>query len=414
MNFKDVQLGLVRYRMDRLLITCNGVKEYLVQESNISNLIIQKDYDNAFFPLFTMSVAVPGWVARAMRKSSGEIKVYVDLKAGRYKNSALELSEKPIFTSYINGSFYGIIDDATPDSTEDIQNLVESQSKNKGEDYGDLQAVKILLYNETYLNGTRVINNAVLSGCTLLDAAVFVLNKSGIGNVLVDPPSNNSRYSQFFITPISTDEQLDRICNDYAMHSGGTVVFFDLDKVYLLNKVPGCYAYTPNEYKTVYLASFMKSGVDTTAASGCYTNSKEKYHLINISTAGMSSKSNTDLNDKLFGNNFKIIDSKTGNVTSASGGASKISGTTQYLISNGGGDTTNAVKQMLKESNKMVNIPFSYVDLSMLTPNKEFIISLDSATFSKYNGKVRLSGFTCIFEKEGSLYNPNVIATFKG
>jgi hypothetical protein len=211
LNFKDVQLGLVRYRMDRLLITCNGVKEYLVQESNISNLIIQKDYDNAFFPLFTMSVAVPGWVARAMRKSSGEIKVYVDLKAGRYKNSALELSEKPIFTSYINGSFYGIIDDATPDSTEDIQNLVESQSKNKGEDYGDLQAIKILLYNETYLNGTRVINNAVLSGCTLLDAAVFVLNKSGIGNVLVDPPSNNSRYSQFFITPISTDEQLDRI-----------------------------------------------------------------------------------------------------------------------------------------------------------------------------------------------------------
>ena len=416
MKIDDIQLSLVRYKLDKLLISCTGIKDYIVQESNIGNIVLEKDFDNSYFPLFTLSLGVPGWVARAMRKSTGNIKIYVNMTYGFFRNSAIEISEKPAFNKFIAGTFYGIIDDTSATVTEDIQTTVEkdNESFNKGDAYSDLEFIRILLYNETYLNGSRIITNAILSSANLLNALTFVMNKAGLSNVLMSPPSNNRQLSPFCITPISAVDQIDRICNEYGMHSTGTVIFFDLDKIYIVDKQTACTAYVPNEYKIVYLASLLKSGTDTSAASGCYTNSKEKYHFININSRNISSVSNTDLNDKIFGNNFSIVDTKTGAITSASAGSSKIRGTTQILVSNTGGDTTSAIKQSLAEDRKIINIPCKYINLDMLTPNKEFMISLDGATFAKYNGKVRLCGYRCIFSNEGGYFCPNVVATFKG
>lgn len=417
MNTADVQLSLIRYKIDRLLVSCTGVSNYIIQNTYISDIIIQKEFDERYFPLFTITIGVPNWLATAMKKSTGNIKLYVDMKYGRFKNSSVSLDENVSFTSFINDTFYGIIDDSSPDLTEDTQKKIatEDGSYNKGQSFGDLVKIKVLLYKESYLNGSRVVSNAVLSGCTLIDAAIYTLNKSGLSKVLISPPNNNKAYSQFFITPISAVDQLERICNSYAMHKTGTTIFFDLDRIYMIDKQGICNAYVANEYKAVYLASLMQTNSSAAqTGKGCYTNTVDKYHLINIDTNTLSSVSNIDLNDKIFGNNFSIIDTKTATVTTASGGTSKISGTSQFLISNNGGDTTQAIKTSLSEENKVFTMGFSYIDLNMLTPNKQFIVTLDSATFAKYNGKVRLSSYTVIFDKEGEYFVANTTAKFKG
>lgn len=417
MNINDVVISMTRYKIERLLLSCTGTTNFQIQTTNISNIILQKEYNDKYFPLFTITLKVPNWLAINMRKSTGNIKVYMEMKAGKFKNSALDIEETPSFTNFINDTFYGIIDDATPDLTEETQISIakENESYNQGQAFGDMVELKMLLYKESYLNGSRVISNAILSNCTLLDAAVFVLNKASLSKVLVSPPTNNKRYSQFCITPISAVDQLDRICNQYTMHKSGTVIFFDLDKIYLIDKQPICNAYVPNEYKLVYLSSLNKAtGNSSQNYRGCYSNSKEKYHLLAVDTDSIQSVSNTDLNDKIFGNNFKIIDTKSGSITSGNGGSSKISGTSQYLISNTGGDTTSIISSALTEEKKVFTIAMSYVNLSMLTPNKQFIVSFDSAALAKYNGKVRITSYTCSFESEGEYFVPNVVAEFKG
>jgi len=417
LNINDVTISMARYKIERLLITCTGTSNYQIQTMYISDVIIQKEFDDRYFPLFTITINVPNWLATAMRKSTGNIKVFIDMKVGKFKNAALDIEEKASFTTFINDTYYGIIDDASPDLTEDTQIAVakENESYKKGQAFGDAVKIKMLLYKESYLNGSRVISNAILSGCTLLDAAVYTLNKAGLNKVLVSPPNNNSSLSQFCITPFSAVDQLERICNEYAMHTKGTMIFFDLDRIYMIDKQPACNAYVANEYKLTYLASLNKSsGNSAQNYRGCYTNSKEKYHLIAVDTNTIQSVSNTDLNDKIFGNNFKIIDTKSGNITSGKGGSSKISGTSQYLISNTGGDTTSAISSSLSEETKVFTIGMSYVDLEMLTPNKQFMVTLDSATLQKYNGKVRLTKYICSFSQEGEYFVPNIVAEFKG
>ncbi len=394
-----------------------GFDPFDVDEQYVSSMIIEKDYDNYYFPFFQMEVGVPNYLYRAMKKNNFDIKAFVELQHAKFYD--IEPSMDASFSTYISSNFYVFLEEMSPEPLETELEKLEKEdgNYNKGYTYGELTVIKLLLYREDYLFNSKKVLNAVLTSPTLPDALTYVLNKAGIGSVMISPPNNYKTYREFIVTPITAMEQIERVCNEYAIHANGTTIFFDFKYLYLLNKLPRSNAYLPQEITVTYLASLMQSGPESVQGKGCYTKSNE-YYFANVDPDSISINAESGLNEQTFGNDFMVIDTSTGSVQNINSGAtdskSKPSGATRTLITNRGGASSGSIKQSLLEASKVVTLGFSYIDLDMFAANKEFVLTLEDIKLKKFNGKYRISRMVSVFENEGVYWIPHVTAEFRG
>jgi len=404
--------------MKSFKIIVPNMDPFELDEQYIMSITMEKDYDNYYFPFFQVEVGLPNYLFRAMKKDNLNIKAHVQFQGGKF--SEIIPDETGVnFNDYINGSFLVFLEDMSP---EPLESTIEKHEKDsgtfkKGYGYGEMTVVKLLLYREDYLFKSKKVLNAVLSSPTLPDALTYVLNQAGLSNVLVSPPDSYKVYREFVITPISAMEQLERICNEYGLHANGTTIFFDFVYMYLLNRTSHSNAYMPNEISTIYLGSLMRSGPESIMGKGCFKKAGE-YCFLNIDPDSIEIKEKSALNEQVFGNDFISIDTASGTVKTVNSGAansaSRPSMISRTVISNKGAETSGAIKKSLQEASKIAILGFSFIDLWMLAPNKEFILSLEDVKFAKYNGKFRLSKMVAIFENEGIYWVPHVTAEFKG
>jgi len=419
-NLTDVKLSLVKYKIATLRLTIPKIKEpFIVETIFINNFSIEKDYDNYYFPYFQLSVNVPAYIYRAMKKNNLNIYAYMDLQSGYFKDVNVS-NEKPAFKSYTKGNFYVFMEDMSPDVTENEQIAIEKDAGTykKGSSLSDTVKINLLLYHDSTLFNSKTIVNNVLTSATLVDALAYVLNKAKITKVLLSPPNNYHKYSEFILTPVTALEQLERICNEYGIHKKGTLIFFDLTYTYIIDRSPKCSAYQKNEYKTTHLMSSTNKSLSSGQKKGCYKNAKEKYYMINLNSDNISFKSLGELNNQQYGNTFTTVDSSTGKVSTTDSKAvsakKSLSKTSRVIVQDSGDSTSKALANSLKEDSKIAVLGFSYVDLDMLAPNKQFIITIDDSKLKKYNGKYRITKLIAAFEKEGNFFIPSVTAEFKG
>ena len=421
MNLSDVKLSYVKYKMNRMSLSVPSLGQpYEINRNHISTIVIDKDYDNFMFPFFEIDVVVPNYVYRAMKKKNQELKAFIDLQYGQFSEISYTDNDIPAFSSYVTDNFYIFMEEMTPEVSENIieEKEKEDETFGKGMNLGDATMVKLLLYREDYLFKSKTLVNAILTSATLIDSLTFVLNKAGLNNVLVTPPNNYKTYQEFVITPVSAMEQIDRICNEFGMHTNGTLIFFDFKALYIIDKNPKCTAFVQNEAKTTYLMSCPSKSQGSTMAKGWYYNPIEKYSLLNLDPSTLQIKDFSGVNDQIYGNDFINIDINTGDVKSVESGATKssasLSGPTRVVVTTKGSDTSGSIKRQMSESSKILSMGFSYINLNALNPNKEFVFSIDDTRFSKYAGKYRITKKTVVMQKEGEYFAPHVIAEFRG
>jgi hypothetical protein len=421
MNISDVKISYIKYKMSRMSINIPSISTaYEINSNHISNIIIEKDYDNYMFPFFQIDVLVPNYIYRAMKKQNQELRAFVDLQYGQFKEPDYSIAENPPFTSYVTDNFYIFMEDTTPEIMETIleQRQKDDNTFGKGMDLSDATLVKLLLYKEEYLFRSKAVVNAVLTSATLVDALTYVLNKSQLNNVLLSPPNNYKLYNEFIITPIIAMEQIERICNEFGMHTYGSLIFFDFRNIYIIDKTSKCTAYVQNEFKTTYIMTCPITSQASTLLKGYYSNPVEKYNLLNLDPYTIKIKDYSGISDQLYGNDFINIDINSGNIKTVNSDANKsigsLSSPTRVLVTTKGEDTSSAIKQQMYETSKIISASFSYVNINALNPNKEFVFSTDDTKFIKYAGKYRITKNTCILQKEGEYFVPHVVAEFKG
>lgn len=407
MDLEKVRLSLVKYKMDKFQLIIPSLSEpYEVQNDLITNIILDFDYEDYWYPFFEIDITIPTKIYREMRKNNLNLKAYIKLQKGYFKNSILsDTSSIPVFSDYINDTFYIFMEDMSPDLTEDRQRQLEKT----GEDFGAMSHVKLLVYNYEYYNNTSGVVNTVLTSATLVDALIYVLNKASINKVLLSPPTNYKTYPEFILTPIPIIDQIDRICNQYGMHKSGTLIFFDLKQMYIIDKGKKCTAYQNNENKITYLISSPIGAEGSIVDTGCYKD--DGYNVINMNANTVSCKSLTELNDNIYANGYATINANGGVNTTLTNSVGKIS---KVYVVNNGDDTSSALENTLSDETKLFVCGFSSVDLDMLTPNKQFIVSIDDVKQKTYNGKYRLVRTVVTFVKEGDYFNPVISCSLKG
>lgn len=419
MKLEDIRISLTRYRIDDFILIVPGYNDFPIRPEFVVSIILEKDFEKYTFPFFQIEVTIPGYLYRGIKKNPLDVRVQLNMKKGQYFEKNIPADDTTMYTNFINGRFYALTEETTPDLHEDI---LDEQTKNnktydQGYNYADMATIPLLLYEEKYLEKSKTIVNKILTSSTLTDAIALVCNKAGLSNVLMSPPNNNRAYKELSITPIPASKQLKRLCNEYGLHKSGSIVFFDLDKMYILDKTPKCTAFEKNEFKTTYICQFIHSGPDSLMADGCFSNPKEKYNLVNAHMNGIHFKDLSAINEQEYGNNFITIDSTTGAVTRSSttdpdvknGGSP-----TRVVMTNMGDSTSEALASALNECAYVMTAGFNYVDLDMFRPNKNFVLSLEEPSLQKYNREYRICKMTCTFENEGELWCPHVVTEFRG
>lgn len=421
-DINEVNFRMCKYKMDCIRLNVPGLPQpYQVNTLAIGDFVIEKDYDNYQYPFFRVTIGVPNKVRRLMRKSHTQITAYVRMVYAYFKTQeTVGIPDmNPQEYTYLSENFYVFLEDSTPDVVTDVEEHIEKELLPDGivTGYENMTTMEILLYKQSDLNIIKQTPTKVYRDVTLLDALTHYMIMTGIKNVLMTPPNNNlKRYHQFPIPPLRVDEQILRICGDYGMHKCGTTLFFDFDKTYLIEKVNKCTAWTPNEYKTIYVINPTAVAQVSTVLQGCsYESDRCGYCTM---TAARSNAASME-REQVFGSSIDVIDKKTGdyidvtaNATTISGGGGKSRTITSY---DGDATTAYAMQQRLNEESTIMSAVLDGTDLTMLAPNKVYQLVFLSSKLSRYNGPYRLKKIVCSFrEDDREWFVPTVLATFAG
>lgn len=405
MDLEKVKLSLVKYNLKiQLYIGSSTVHE--VPNELMLSMNITEDYEQYIFPYFEIDIGVPNSVYRQMKANNQSIKAMVLLQKGKFKEGVSVSTDSSVaFKNVFHQSFFVFLDDTTPELTETEQKLVE-KSENK---YGDIAVVRLLLYQHSFYTSYDLVVNKCLSNVTLVDVLTFLLNKCNVGNVLLSPPTNYTRFKQFILTPIPLKDQLERVCNTYSLHSAGTLIYFSFDRLYLIDKVPRCTAFTPNEHQITYIVTSTETQ-GTSQVGGCYENSGDRYGVLNATNLNFKNK--MEYTSKTIGTNIVSVDSE-GTITK---NTSNLSSVTNVVIQEDGDKhSLSSVQQTISESKRVLYVSFSNIDISMMTPNRQFVVTIEGVSKQKqYNGKYRIVKAAHIFEKEGNYFSVKTTAEFRG
>lgn len=405
MNLEKVKLSLIKYNLKIQLYIGSSIVHEVPNELMLS-MNITEDYEQYIFPYFEIDVGVPNSIYRQMKSNNQSIKAMVLLQKGKFKEGVSVSTDASVaFKNVFHQSFFVFLDDTTPELTETEQKIVE-KSENQ---YGDIAVVRLLLYQHSFYTSYDIVVNKSLSNVTLVDALTYVLNKCNVGNVLLSPPTNYTRFKQFILTPIPLKDQLERICNTYSMHSAGTLIYFSFDRLYLIDKVPKCTAFTPNEHQMTYIVTSTETQ-GATQVGGCYENFNDRYGVINATNLVFKNK--MEYTSKTIGTNIVSVDSE-GTITK---NTSDLTSVTNVVIQEDGDKRSlSSVQQAISESRKVLYVSFSNIDISMMTPNRQFVVMIEGVSKQKqYNGKYRIIKAAHIFEKEGNYFSVKTTAEFRG
>lgn len=213
-----------------------------------------------------------------------------------------------------------------------------------------------------------------------------------------------------------------RVINTYGLHSAGTILFFDYDKVYVIDKKLGATAWVNNEVTSVYLTSFPSTSDQSIMKSGFFENRVEKYWVINIVGNSISIENDAMYADQLVGGNILAIDSNTGeisqlksNITISKSSPSNGGTVNRVVIQDtGSNNTLQSAKTEIEQSQNTLNVVVENINIKALAPNKDFIFTTDNTKYQSYTGHYRIRNMSAIFTKESELYSCMCTATFVG
>lgn len=409
MNIEDIRFFLTRYKFETCILNIPDGTKFQIDPKYITDIILEKEYESFHFPYFQISLAIPNNIYRKLKKYPFESTITIDIRAGKYFNPEIRANDNIIFLSKINDTFACYFLDSTPDTDETIQKELEKENgvdNGQGYLYGDMAIVDMILYKKIYLEKAHSVINDIVSSASLTDIISLCLTKADMppNSVLMSIAQNNKLYNEFSITPISLEKQLERIANSYGLHNKGTIIFFDFDMLYILDKDKKCTAYRKNEYKKTYIALFNNT-YKFNIIGGGYMCDKEKYNMLYANYVSINDRSESC--DK----NFIIMNSLSGeNTTIVNDNTKKIESV--KTISDGD-NTLSALDNSVSESKSVLTVGFDYPDLDFLSPNKVFQFLSDEPNTLEYNKLYRITSFKSIFEKEGEYWHAKVVAQFR-
>lgn len=375
-------------------ISIPGEEDYHLTDLQLEGLYLEKDFDNDHLPVMLLDVNIPAHIDDKIGDDA-----LVTLNVTSYikdtQNPDMVMDKQKI----ISGVFSILEPDGTPDQEYKLRQMLRELSGSDDEDVmledTAYKATYILINKEMSTLARTIVNN-VMTNVDLVTAYAYLLSSVNAKNVLLSNFDNVDVIPELLLLPIPLLNELTYLSNYYGLHKEGTQIFLDLDTLYI-NRMNGkCTCWRENEIKNVtfFIGDIMQP--DNTA-SGCVQTEDTIY--VNVDRSSYTITDGKLAMDQLSGRNVMVYDESTMMTSTVDTGGEfetmqSTYGHNKYL------DTQIAARK--KEDEKVVHLMLSYIDVSWMTPNKQYrIITDDTVVMDDVAGDYRLSMMNTTFIREG-------------
>lgn len=409
------------YRVNKFTLDVNGSSEE-VDPQYVSEIIIEKPYDTMFLPYFELTITIPNAVFRHMKEENIEVRAYIDLQKaydeismnGEGQDDSSEDHSGLGWESAIEGNFYVFSDEASvATNVKEIEEYEEKEAGNQS-DLSNMTTTRVALYNEEFLFNAKNTVNGVLQDTTPIDAVVWICNQASLSNILCSPPTVEQTYEQIIIPPYSAVKAISWVTNNYNTNDCGTLVFFDTDRGYILNKNAKCTAWVGGDARRTIVESVNNESDSYGSCCGCFKDGEE-YH-VNMEENAMHFSTPSVVATQTVGSNMIVVNSATGEKgTYETGATTTAMGENIKVYSNADGTSNgDALAMSIKEASKQAECEFTAVDLDAFKPNMEISMSFTDAELSDKGGSYRVSEVKCVMSKNADILVPVVKVTLLG
>lgn len=385
-----------------------STKTVSIETDRLTKFNINNDYENNVFPVIRLTAVLTPSVYEELTQNKNDVKIKLRIqKFYTLKGS----TEESLRRDWINTTFSVLMDDnyVNPDNSinTDAKLNTNGEASNSPTDLNDKNSnvIDLYLYNENSVSSMKTMINTVIKGGSLIHAISYIIAKSGLKNILISPLENNTVYQELLIPPQSALSALRWLDTEYGYYKAGSVIYFGIEKAYILNYKGGCTAWATNEVQETCFLIPERGGVH--GATECGVEKVKQTTLRNYIAVWQDHttvRNESNSNDIVEGNNATIINTNTNSITTTQSGAyQKGSGNTNVIMTNSSnkwlGDTYGAQKSA---NSTVISMSIGDFDIDAVTPNKKFTFLFEDSKYGDtYKGVYMLASASFQFIKNG-------------
>lgn len=400
-----------KYAIAEFYIIINGVS-YDFPIEKVTGFKIENYYEDAIFPIFKMNTVMEASRYYEIIENKDNVKFKVRIQ-GYYTKNDSEI--KSMSRDVVNEMFVIFTDESNGDFEKDRKKISGTQ-KDKGELEKNENEIELFLFPEKIVTGLRSLYNGVIHNSNLATIVMYLLQLAGAKNVLMSPFDNTTVFDNIVLPPQNIERQLRYLSNVYGFHESGTMMFFGLNKSYILNCNGQCTAYDDNDTKETIIY-ILDANNPNSVASGSLIKYNDERNYINVSYQDISIDTTSISSNVITGVDADIVNVQTGELTEVqidtdTVGGKNNKGVIYNLNSNPYYDKIYA---SLKTANsKILTIGIQDDNVLALTPNKNVSVVFESPSFNdEYKGNYRIASTVHIFTGATDNFNIGTVVTLK-
>lgn len=379
--------NLIKYKVDNFDILFENGDIEKMNGDMVTHLYIEKDFDELYFPIVNISVMMRDELYHRIKQENETVKFRLRVIKNIYDQDMKFLK----YEMYFNEIFQCF---------KDKENVIEDNLnvKSKKETEGD-SAVTLgnnvrdfYLFTDEVTKCKKVFNLSVESA-SLSDLLIYVLGEAGINQLLMSKLNNNISLSNITIPPADTVETINYLNNQFSFYRKGMLLFFDIDTAFLIDKNYQCTAWRKNEVKITHIHVANQQSNDS-QMNGYFINKDRKQTHVFANTDRIQIRNTNITSNQLFGNDIKIIDSKSGSTTNVSANTTSVGNNNEQILTIKAGNSyaVSELQTRLEENEIICGVTLIGVDTEVVSPNKEILITYEDVKLNKqYSGNYRVS-----------------------
>lgn len=392
-------------------IVFQGEQPIKLAQAEIQEIIIEKDFDNDHMPIFILRLMIPQTLADKVWDKDPDINVRVDTYE-RLQNQNPDL-EKTTKRLYFNDVFKVIPSNDDPTYNTSIRKKIRNLTGYKDTELtiDDLGGIfNFILVKKNCLYDSKTISNMVLTKVNLTTALKVLLTDAKCKNVLMSNLDNSTVFEELPILPMTFLSNVIYLEQQYGFHKDGTQIFMDFDTFFILRMSGKATAWKRMEQKKgIFCIS--ETGDSSNVSNGGAITSTEV--LFNVDVKQYTSPTSAPVVDNTSGMNTLLMNESAAKYTDVNTALGQ-----NYNVQSTQGHNPyveHQIKLRKQEAVKVRELFCASIDLSTLTPNKEYTMVSDVTALTKeLSGTYRLSKVMTTFIKEGAKFTGVSYIKLKG
>ena len=408
-----------KYTVKQVSILLSNQNVIEIPVERITQLDIEENYEEYYFPLIKLSMALEPSVYYELLED--KLNCLINIRIDKYYITE-DKSDKSLCKNFINNSFSLIMDDGTDDmlaSMKEEENKDDYVNKTKKltNDLDSVDNVVTFYLFKDNIKGTKQNINKILCNANVTDAIAYLATAGNLGKVLLTQPDNVKVYKELLIPNMSILKAFAFIDSYYGLYKSGSIIWFGIDHIYIgpfnnqgntyiKGELPNTNIVVPKSTNSEYINSLgsVKKSDDN----------KSNYVICDYKTLNIQNESVS--NDYINANSIESVDSYNDSTTVSKSKATSKNGNFTKVFKN---KTENEfISEMYTAQTNaksvVITAKLQDFDIGVITPNKKYnMIFEDSNYTKKYNGDYVLSGVSHSFIKDGEDFSISSTAVLR-